>query len=233
METDRRTGERPRLIDLFCGAGGAAMGYHRAGFDVVGVDVNPQPNYPFTFVRADAMTYPLAGFDAIHASPPCQTHSSITPDKTAHPELVAATRERLQATGVPWVMENVPGSPMNAAVILCGSMFGLGATGDDDVYRQLRRHRLFEASMPIMSPPCAHHGPVIGVYGTGGGGHSSRPSGGGGYKGGPREYREAMGITWATRAEIAQAIPPAYTEHVGGYLMAAVMRHAAALPSLP
>jgi DNA (cytosine-5)-methyltransferase 1 len=118
----------------------------------------------------------------------------------------------------------VPGAPMGAAVVLCGSMFGLGANG-----RQLRRHRLFEVSgFSVMSPPCNHRGQALGVYGTGGAGDYERPTGGSrGYKGTTEEYREAMGIDWATRAEIAQAIPPAYTEHIGGYLLNAVQKAAA------
>jgi DNA (cytosine-5)-methyltransferase 1 len=214
---------RPRLLDLFCGAGGCSVGYHRAGFDVIGVDLEPQPNYPYPFVQADALrvlddiaagrsrrwpthaapSFPvLTGndFAAIHASPPCQAHSTLK-HRTGkdYVDLVAATRELLEATGLPYVQ-------------LCGSSFGLGANG-----RQLRRHRLFECNFPVMVPPCQHQGQPIGVYGTGGGGQMTR-----GYKGTPEEYREAMGIDWATRAEIAQAIPPAYTEHLGSYLMAAV-----------
>jgi hypothetical protein len=120
---------RPRLLDLFCGAGGAAVGYHRAGFDVVGVDINPQPRYPFEFHQADAMTFPLDGFDAIHASPPCQAYSHGTPpDKRSnHPDLLDATRDRLNAAGLPWVIENVPRAPLRSPVILCGSQFDLTA----------------------------------------------------------------------------------------------------------
>lgn len=217
---------KPILLDVYCGAGGASMGYHQSGFDVVGVDVNPQPHYPFTFIQADALDVlrdffrliPLGVVAAIHASPPCPRYSPITPNPEEHPDLVAPTRVLLERTGLPWVMENVPGAPMGAAVVLCGSMFGLGANG-----RQLRRHRLFEVSgFSVMSPPCNHRGEPVGVYGTGGGGQMTR-----GYKGTPEEYREAMGIDWATRAEIAQAIPPAYTEHIGGYLLAEVRRRQA------
>lgn len=216
---------RPLLIDLFCGAGGASKGYHDAGFDVVGVDIEPQPNYPFAFKCADALTvlrtcinrgwpwdYPPA---AVHASPPCQAYSTLK-HRTGgeYVDLVAEARGLLRATGLPYVIENVPGAPLENPIQLCGSSFGLGANG-----RQLRRHRLFECNFPVMALPCQHAGQPIGVYGTGGGGQMTR-----GYKGTPDEYREAMGIDWATRAEIAQAIPPAYTEHVGGYLMAEVRR---------
>jgi DNA (cytosine-5)-methyltransferase 1 len=208
---------RPRLLDLFCCAGGAAKGYHDAGFDVIGVDVQDQPNYPYTFYRGDWSEFMDAGwdFDAIHASPPCQAYSTLR-HRTGedYVDLVSVVRERLIATGLPYVIENVPGAPLLNPIQLCGSSFGLGANG-----RQLRRHRLFETNFPVMAPPCIHNGQPIGVYGTGGGGQMTR-----GYKGTTEEYREAMGIDWATRAEIAQAIPPAYTEHIGGYLLAEVQR---------
>lgn len=202
---------KPRLLDLFCGAGGAARGYQQAGFHVTGVDVKTQPRYAGdVFIEADAMTYPLDGFDAIHASPPCQAHSTLNALwKRDHPDLVAETRARLQAAGVPWVIENVPGAPLINPIVLCGSHFGNGAGG-----RQLRRHRLFESNVAMLAPACRHAGQPVGVYGTGGGGQMTR-----GYKGTTEEYREAMGMPWATKAEIAQAIPPAYTEYVGGFLM--------------
>src|SRR3990167_5832997 len=139
-----------RLLDLFCGAGGAAMGYHRAGFDVVGVDINPQPRYPFEFHQADALTFPLDGFDAIHASPPCQAYTAMRRlGKNAGsnaPELVDPIRSRLVGSGVPWVMENVVGSPLLNPLMLCGSSFGLG----------VQRHRLFEGSHLVFGLPCRH-----------------------------------------------------------------------------
>lgn len=214
---------RPRILDLFCGAGGAGMGYSDAGFDVDGVDIEPQPRYPFSnFLQADALETlrkwiakgPMARrYDAIHASPPCQAYSTLK-HRTGgdYPDLVAETRALLKESGLPYVIENVVGAPLENPIMLCGSSFGLGANG-----RQLRRHRLFECSFPVMAPPCQHEGEVVGVYGTGGGGQMTR-----GYKGTPEEYREAMGIDWASRAEIAQAIPPAFTEHVGSYLLAAI-----------
>ena len=161
---------RPRLLDLFSGAGGAAMGYHRAGFDVVGVDNAPQPNYPFPFELADAMTFPLDGYDAIHASPPCQAYS-ITKNAHGreHPMLVEPVRFRLAGSGLPWVIENVPGAPLLDPVTICGSMFDLRAW---DYYInqmvQLRRHRLFESSVALVAPgPCRHVKGmrVGGVYG--------------------------------------------------------------------
>jgi DNA (cytosine-5)-methyltransferase 1 len=212
---------RPRLLDLFSGAGGCAAGYALAGFDVTGVDVVEQPRYPFTFHKADAMTFPLDGFDAIHASPPCQAHSTIAkqqrtrrPDTYDHPDLVDATRARLKAAGVPYVIENVPGAPLPNAVQLCGSSFGL----------DVQRHRLFECSFPILALPCAHYwqtprfrsldrrtsrlATVVGVHG-----HHNYS--------GERDLREkAMGIDWMSPYELTQAIPPAYTEYIGGYLMA-------------
>lgn len=213
---------RPRLLDLFAGAGGAAMGYHRAGFEVCGVDLRPQPNFPFEFIQGDALEHVEEHgheYAAIAASPPCQAYSILRHlSGNEYPDLIAATRELLRATALPYVIENVVGAPLENPIMLCGSSFGLGANG-----RQLRRHRLFESNVPMMSLQCAHRGQPIGVYGTGGGGQMTR-----GYKGTPDEYREAMGIDWATRAEIAQAVPPAFTEHVGRFLMAAVTAKAAA-----
>lgn len=203
---------RPRLLDLFSGAGGAAVGYHRAGFDIVGVDINPQPRYPFEFHQADALTFPLDGYDAIHASPPCPAYSAITPDRSTHPDLYVATRERLEATGLPWVIENVIGAPYRSGVVLCGSMFGL----------RVRRHRNFESNVSMLVPSCNHRaqGPVLGVYGDGGPGKSTRPSGGGGTKADRRQFGELMGMPWATPREIVQAIPPVYCEYVGAQLLA-------------
>lgn len=213
-------GVRPRILDLFCGAGGAAMGYHRAGFEVVGVDHRPQPNYPFEFVRGDARSEwaeILGPFDAIHASPPCQAYSALGAmhrDRD-HPDLVDETRVLLRATGLPYVIENVPGAPMphqpqldgTWGVVLCGSMFGLGVERG-----YLRRHRLFESSFPVPQPSCRHAGHAVGVYGHGG------------YSGKHRmlyraEAAQAMNIDWMTRDEMAQAIPPAYTEFIGTQLM--------------
>jgi DNA (cytosine-5)-methyltransferase 1 len=203
---------RPRLLDLFCYDGGAAMGYYRAGFEVVGVDIFPRPRYPFEFHQADALTFPLDGFDVIHASPPCQAHSTLRHlwKEGEYVDLIAATRDRLEATGRPYIIENVVGAPLRGPVLLCGSMFGLGANG-----RQLRRHRLFESNRPIGAPgPCSHVGQPVGVYGHGGGGQMTR-----GYKGTRAEYQEAMGINWTTKTAIAQAVPPAYTEWIGGELI--------------
>ncbi len=207
---------RPRLLDLFCGAGGAAMGYHRAGFDVVGVDIKHQPRYPFEFVQGDALDFLRehgGEFDAIHASPPCQRFTALRtmPHAKEHPDLVAPTRELLVATGKPYVIENVPGAPLLNPVILCGTAFGLNANG-----RQLRRHRLFETNVEVgLVSPCNHKPGTVGVYGHSGG-HSSRDST---LLSSAAERREAMGIDWMTNAELSQAIPPAYTEFIGRRLM--------------
>lgn len=206
---------RPRLLDLFCGAGGAAMGYHRAGFDVVGVDIEPQKNYPFDFIESDALTFPIEGFDAIHASPPCQGYSvsslSQRLDGKQYPDLLATTRDRLVAAGVPWVIENVPGSPMRADIILCGCIVGL---------KHLRRTRWFETSWQafVMRPPCYHPDPIVSVVGHG------TPSWMRGrfYGRDPlmADRVAAMGIDWMNRGELAQAIPPAFTELIGRQLLA-------------
>lgn len=208
---------RLRLLDLFCGAGGAAVGYHRAGFEVVGVDIKPQPHYPFEFHRADALEYPLDDFDAIHASPPCQAYSAMTKKwgrSADHPDLIARVRDQLEATGRPYVIENVEGAPLWNPLMLCGTMFDL-RSGE---YR-LRRHRLFEAgggfTLDWAPAPCAHLGPALPVYGHAGG-RSKRD---GLTFPGTDAWREGMGIDWMTGGEMAEAIPPVYTEWIGSCLM--------------
>jgi DNA (cytosine-5)-methyltransferase 1 len=202
---------RPRLLDLFCGAGGAAVGYHRAGFDVVGVDINPQPRYPFEFVQADAMTFPFDGFDVIHASPPCQDHSSLVSLHGPHGTgwMLPGTRTRLSTQSAPWVIENVPGAPMRADYRLCGCMFGLPG---------LRRDRWFETSWHgfELRPPCYHPDQTITVAGHGADGRYYRE---GQSVPDVTTWRRAMGIDWMTQAELAQAIPPAYTEYIGTQLL--------------
>ncbi len=208
---------RPRLLDLFCGAGGAAMGYHRAGFDVVGVDIAPQPHYPFEFIQADAMTFPLHGFDAIHASPPCQAYSSATPAIHDHPDLYAPTRRRLIDSGTPYVIENVIGAPYDHGIVLCGSMFDLTAEGE-----WIQRHRNFEASWFMWQPACNHPIGRRPINVTGNSftrevrqwEHSRQ---------GPFSLAQRlMGIDWTTRDELGQAIPPAYTEWIGRQLLASI-----------
>lgn len=198
------------------------MGYHLAGFDVTGVDIEPQPRFPFRFVQADALEY-LAEhgheYDAIHASPPCQAYSAMRTAWNArhdHPDLLPPTRDLLRQVGVPWAIENVPGAPMQPLVKLCGSAFGLGIPG-----YQLRRHRWFEVSgFWAMSPPCQHAGRVIGIYGDHG--RDRRRSDGCGRYFTLAERRQAMGIDWMARDELDQAIPPAYTEWIGRHLMQAL-----------
>lgn len=208
----------PRLLDLFCCEGGAAMGYSLAGFEVVGVDIVPQPRYPFEFVQADALEYVAEhgrDFDAIHASPPCQAHSTITPDKSKHVDLIPATRAALQATGLPYVIENVQGArgALLDPVLLCGSTFGLG----------VRRHRLFESNVFIPAMVCRHaeQGVPVGVYGDHADTHSTRPDGTSrGRKAHTlEEAREAMGMPWASWHGCTQGIPPVFTEWIGAELV--------------
>lgn len=202
------TRKKPTLLDLFCGAGGAAVGYHRAGFEIVGVDHLPQKNYPSEFIQADAMTFPLGGFDVIHASPPCQAFTvARVIHGRKHADLLSPIRRRLQQQSAPWVIENVPGSPMRGDLVLCGSMFG---------EPRLKRHRLFEFWVPPsdlhLLPPCGHAKQLVSVFGHGG--HVYH---------GVEEWRQVMGIDWMTRDELAQAIPPAYTEYIGNQLMTVLL----------
>lgn len=201
-----------RILDLCCGAGGCAVGYRNAGFEVVGVDFEPQPHYPFEFHLADAMKYPLDGFDAIHASPPCQTISTLRHFHN-HVEKPGAARllamqARLRGQRLPYVIENVPPARMKDPVLLCGSMFNCRC-GDG----MLRRHRLFECSFPVPRLECDHSlGEfTIGVYGGG-------ARAGYGIRGTAWERQQVMGIDWMTRNELNQAIPPVYTEYIGTHL---------------
>lgn len=215
---------KPRLLDLFCGAGGAAVGYSRAGFEVVGVDIKPQPHYPFPMWELDALTalqlyaddlLDLGEFDAIHASPPCQrwTRSSSAGD---WPDLVTPVRELIfAALDCPYVIENVPRAPLRNPAVLCGSSFGL----------RVRRHRAFETSFPVFVPPCAHNDDFITVAGGGPNPASFRrgPNATGGPDRKPANLADAldaMGVDWRmTRAEVNEAIPPAFTEFIGYQLM--------------
>lgn len=218
---------RPRLLDLFCGAGGAAMGYHRAGFDVVGVDIRPQPHYPFEFHQADALAYPLDGFDAIHASPPCQAYSVATArwgseQVASHPALIDTIRERLIASGRPYIIENVETAQwaMRSPIRLCGTSFGLGAGR-----RELRRHRMFELGCfdVALVPPCSHRQrpQTITVVG-GAGGKSRRDTKDGQPFANTADRLEAMGTPWMIGREVVEAIPPAYTEWIGAQLLRAL-----------
>lgn len=184
------------------------MGLYRAGFDVTGIDINPQPHYPFRFIQADALYPPvdLHRFDFIWASPPCQAYirsGNVHRDK--HPRLIESVRSKLRDSGVPWVIENVPGAPMRADLILCGTMFGLG----------VRRHRWFEGSpalAPFVPADCNHGKPITGVYG--------HPHGNGGawrnmLPGNLETWSREMQIDWMETHELALAIPPAYSEYIG------------------
>lgn len=179
------------------------MGLHRAGFEVVGVDINPQPNYPFEFIQGDALEAELAGFDLIWASPPCQRYirSGLVANQAKRPDLVGPVRDLLQGSGTAWIIENVPGSPLRQDAVLCGSMFGLN----------VRRHRVFETSdgETISTPKCDHSKPVVGVYGHP---HGKRGAWPGMLPGSLDSWSQAMGIDWMTAPELAQAIPPAYSE---------------------
>lgn len=220
---------RLRALDLFCCAGGAGKGLHDAGFDVVGVDIVDRPRYPYEFHQADALAFPLNGFDFIWASPPCQAHTAMKTMHNAKPhlDLIPQTREKLMASGIPWVIENVVGAPLINPFMLCGTMFGLGVEDAD-----LRRHRIFETSFPIGPVPKCQHGrrSTIGIYGghvrnrtrartIGVYGEGARDSRRKFDKGVPdftvEQGRQAMGIDWMTIAELSQAIPPAYSEFIG------------------
>lgn len=211
-----------KAIDLFCGAGGASMGLHRVGFEVVGVDNRPQPRYPFEFRLGDALEADLSGFDFVWASPPCQAHSALKsmPNAKHHEDLIPATRDKLKAWGGPWIIENVMGAPLNDPVMLCGTMFDLGTA---DGRAELRRHRIFESNVALLTMDCRHDAEMVcGVYG-GHGRDRRRTVGVWGHAGGKsirdgcqqfstEQRREAMGISWMTGNELSQAIPPAYSE---------------------
>jgi DNA (cytosine-5)-methyltransferase 1 len=230
---------RPKLLDLFCCQGGAGVGYQRAGFDVYGIDIDLQPNYPLSFQRGDALVtldwlnaggsldfhrkdgmverLALADFAAAHASPPCQAYSTITPDPDQHPRLIEPTRAGLIATGLPYVIENVAGArkELHHPAMLCGSSFGLG----------VRRHRFFESNVPMLTPPCAHGTAVpIGVYGD----HAERavtPTRPNGTSRGVRaatvaEASESLGgVEWMTWHGMRECVPPAFTEYIGAQIL--------------
>jgi DNA (cytosine-5)-methyltransferase 1 len=209
---------RPRLLDLCCCAGGAAAGYHRAGFEVVGVDIVPQPNYPFMFVQADAIVFLRRNwrhFDAVHGSPPCQEYTplhALHPDKV-YPDMIAPLRDALRETGLPYVIENVMSAPLDKAIsmVLCGGMFGL----------RTYRHRRFEPGNGVALVVPEHPKHVIRTATKqrrerwAQGWHVSITGDVGTYVG-----PEAMGIDWMTGNELCEAIPPAYTEFIGRQLLA-------------
>lgn len=213
-------------MDAFCGQGGAGMGYYRAGFDVIGVDIAQQPKYPFPFIQTDAIDFIRAyghTFDAIHVSPPCQKYTSLAvlrPDLD-HPDLVGETRDALKHAGAPYIIENVVGAPLQDPITLCGSMFGLSIICEDGLERTLRRHRLFESNTPLTAPADQCKGQkIVGVYGQG-----SNGVGGRGYQGSRNEAMAAMGIKWMTHQGLTQAVPPAYTRFLGRQLLASMKGH--------
>lgn len=213
--------EKPRLLDLFCCAGGAGAGYSRAGFEVVGVDIKPQPRYPFPFIQANALTLDprfIALFDAIHASPPCQSYSDLAKrnrNADEWPRLIDPIRDMLVRFGLPYIIENVEGAPLCNPVMLCGTMFkGL----------RVIRHRLFETNFPLLTPPHGKH-PLVHTFdkrksqygktndmrdfvSVNGGGNCTVAA-----------ARDAMGIEWMTKNELNEAIPPVYTQFIGEQLM--------------
>lgn len=227
-----------RALDLFCCAGGATRGLQMAGFHVTGVDIRPQPRYcGDDFHEADALTFPLEGFDFIWASPPCQAHSAMKHMPTAkeHADLIPATRERLKQSGALWIIENVPGSTLGEFPMfyLCGTMFGLGVEVAGE-WLQLRRHRWFESPMRPLIPPCQHTGPTIGLYGDHARDRRRKP-------GAPADRgidfsrvstpdlaRAAMEMPWADWKGISQAIPPAYAEFIGQHALDTLQKHPAA-----
>lgn len=189
------------------------MGYARAGFEVVGVDVTPQPAYPFEFHLADALGFPLDGFDAVHASPPCQSFTAYRRKGhgvgDGYPNLIPAMRARLQASGLPWVMENVPGAPLVDPLVLCGSSFGL----------DVRRHRHFESNVKLDALPCDHGWQTPRFPPATNRSNLRRTVEVGVWRIPLEVQRKAMGIDWMTVPELSQAIPPAYTEWLGVQLL--------------
>ncbi len=207
-----------KLLDLYCKAGGASKGYQLAGFEVVGVDIKKQKRYPFKFIQADCLELMkdmefLKSFDVIAASPPCQTHSitqhlrNAQGKSTDKIDLIPQTREALIASGRPYVIENVPGSPLINPIQMCGSSFGL----------KVRRHRLFESNLQLKGSVCNHkeQGKPVGIYGSmrdeiPNGGHTAKSI---------EQAREAMGIDWMIWGELVEAIPPIYTKEIGTQIL--------------
>lgn len=209
---------KPRLLDLFCGAGGCSVGYSRAGFDVTGVDIDDHPSYPFRLIVGDALevlsdTKFLGTFDVIHASPPCQAFTAYRRRGggvgEGYPDLIAPVRERLREWGGTYVIENVPGAPLVDPVQLCGSSFGL----------DVRRHRLFESSAALMAPPCQHGTQLPRFPPATNRTNLRRTVEVGVWRIPLKVQQRAMGIDWMSLEDLTQAVPPAFTEHVGWQLI--------------
>ena len=214
--------DKPKALDLFCGAGGASRGLQLAGFHVTGVDIKPQPRYcGDVFIRADALTFNLSGFDFIWASPVCKEYSitkSMWRDRS-HPDQVGTIRGKLETAGLPYVIENVRGAPLRNPIMLCGQMVGLPF---------LYRHRYFENNLGFLVPPHPKHRGSTNASR----GFSSFEKGAkvicvAGHNFRVEDAKLAMGINWMTQAELSQAIPPAYSEFLGRQIMRACFERAA------
>jgi len=219
-EAYRALGRKPKLLDLYSGSGGGAVGYRHAGFEVVGIDIAPMPDYPFEFHQGDAIEYLNAhwrDFAAVHASAPCQKYTRINHGaKDRLLDLVGPTREALKASGLPYIIENVVGAPLINPIMLCGTMF--------DGLRVIR-HRLFESNVLLFAPgPCWHKGSVAdGTYVSphGGGVRSTHTIS---YADQRARWEDAMGVHWIRRrSDLCQIIPPAYTAYLGAQLLDAVL----------
>lgn len=220
---------KPRLLDLFCCEGGAARGYKEAGFEVTGVDLNGQfaKRYPYDFIQADALEYVknnYQNFDAIHASPPCQAYS-ITKHghDVQHPQLIEATRQALQSTGLPFVIENVVGAPLENPILLCGRMFQLEAIDEDGTKLVMDRHRLFESNIQLEAPEHLPHDRKLQVAGSYGGARrdkvEARTIRKGGYVPSKAIQEKLLGITGMTQHGLYQSLPPVYTSYIGQQLL--------------
>jgi len=211
-----------KLLDLFCGAGGASEGYVRAGFEVTGIDIKHGKRYPHKYIRGDVRDYLnpefLNQFDVIAASPPCQTHSitqhlrNAQGKTTAKIDMIPETRQALIESGKPYIIENVQGSPLINPITLCGSAFNL----------KVRRHRLFESNITLEGSLCKHkqQGKPVGIYGSmrdqiPNGGHTAKTM---------DEAKEAMGIDWMIWGELVESIPPIYTEYIGKQIISRLIQ---------
>jgi DNA (cytosine-5)-methyltransferase 1 len=212
-----------KLLDLFCGAGGASRGYALAGFEITGIDLKHGKRYPFKYIQGDVLAYLkdldfLRSFDVIHASPPCQTHSitqhlrKAQGKTTSKLDLIPETRAALIASGKPYIIENVVGSPLINPVLLCGSAFSL----------KVRRHRLFESNLDLTGTNCKHkeQGRPIGVYGS----MRDEIPKGGKTADSIGQALDAMGITNMIWSELVEAIPPTYTEFLGNQITTLIRR---------